>query len=168
MGIKKAISANIAMGFTFLMIYLSYALAFWYGSILILSKEYTIGTVLTVSRDIMTEILNIMETLKKKFDADNSDLCVCLKVFFVVLIGAFTVGQTSPNIQSFASARGAAHKVYSIIDNVRNATFSSQSTHVKRKHHRFSLLLDSCQFLSLSMQRCALALREAALMQSTT
>ncbi|KAM7383493.1 hypothetical protein PAMP_003139 [Pampus punctatissimus] len=84
MGIKKAISSNIAMGFTFMMIYMSYALAFWYGSILILNKEYTIGTVLTV--------------------------------FFVVLIGAFTVGQTSPNIQSFASARGAAYKVYSIID----------------------------------------------------
>ncbi|KAM7420778.1 hypothetical protein PAMA_015141 [Pampus argenteus] len=84
MGIKKAISANIAMGFTFMMIYMSYALAFWYGSILILNKEYTIGTVLTV--------------------------------FFVVLIGAFTLGQTSPNIQSFASARGAAYKVHSIID----------------------------------------------------
>ncbi|XP_074538680.1 ATP-dependent translocase ABCB1 [Halichoeres trimaculatus] len=84
MGIKKALSSNIAMGFTFLMIYLSYALAFWYGSTLVLAGEYTIGTVLTV--------------------------------FFVVLIGAFTVGQTSPNIQTFASARGAAHKVYSIID----------------------------------------------------
>ncbi|XP_029307520.1 ATP-dependent translocase ABCB1 [Cottoperca gobio] len=84
MGIKKATSANFAMGFTFLMIYLSYALAFWYGSTLILSKEYTIGTVLTV--------------------------------FFVVLIGAFSVGQTSPNFQTFASARGAAYKVYAIID----------------------------------------------------
>ncbi|XP_018541648.1 ATP-binding cassette, sub-family B (MDR/TAP), member 4 [Lates calcarifer] len=84
MGIKKALSANMAMGFTFLMIYLSYALAFWYGSTLVLSGEYTIGSVLTV--------------------------------FFVVLIGAFTLGQTSPNIQTFASARGAAHKVYSIID----------------------------------------------------
>ncbi|CAL1611148.1 unnamed protein product [Knipowitschia caucasica] len=83
-GIKKAISANIAMGFTFLMIYLSYALAFWYGSTLVLSGEYTIGSVLTV--------------------------------FFVVLIGAFSIGQTSPNITAFASARGAAHKVYSIID----------------------------------------------------
>ncbi|XP_071385297.1 ATP-dependent translocase ABCB1 [Centroberyx affinis] len=85
MGIRKAISANIAMGFTFMMIYLSYALAFWYGSTLILSGEYTIGIVLTV--------------------------------FFTVLIGAFAMGQTSPNIQSFASARGAAHKVYNIIDN---------------------------------------------------
>uniref|UniRef100_A0A7N6C0R6 ATP-binding cassette, sub-family B (MDR/TAP), member 4 n=1 Tax=Anabas testudineus TaxID=64144 RepID=A0A7N6C0R6_ANATE len=84
MGIKKALSSNIAMGFTFLMIYLSYALAFWYGSTLVLNFEYTIGTLLTV--------------------------------FFVVLIGAFAMGQTSPNIQTFASARGAAHKVYSIID----------------------------------------------------
>lgn len=48
-GIKKAISSNIAMGFTFLMIYLSYALAFWYGTTLILNNEYTIGNLLTVS-----------------------------------------------------------------------------------------------------------------------
>uniref|UniRef100_A0A8B9RGD1 ABC-type xenobiotic transporter n=1 Tax=Astyanax mexicanus TaxID=7994 RepID=A0A8B9RGD1_ASTMX len=37
-------------------------------------------------------------------------------VFFAVIIGAFGIGQTSPNIQAFASARGAAHKVFSIID----------------------------------------------------
>uniref|UniRef100_A0A3Q4GPN6 ATP-binding cassette sub-family B member 5 n=1 Tax=Neolamprologus brichardi TaxID=32507 RepID=A0A3Q4GPN6_NEOBR len=86
MGIKKAISANLSMGVTFLFIYLSYALAFWYGSTLILGDEYTIGTVLTV--------------------------------FFSVLIGAFSLGQTSPNIQTFASARGAAYKVYNIIDHV--------------------------------------------------
>ncbi|XP_061572811.1 ATP-binding cassette, sub-family B (MDR/TAP), member 4 [Cololabis saira] len=84
MGIKKAISANIAMGFTFMMIYMSYALAFWYGSTLILKGEYSIGSLLTV--------------------------------FFVVLIGVFSMGQTSPNITTFASARGAAHKVYSIIE----------------------------------------------------
>ncbi|XP_035989740.1 ATP-dependent translocase ABCB1 [Fundulus heteroclitus] len=93
MGIRKAISANIAMGFTFLMIYFSYALAFWYGSTLILSNEYTIGSVLTV--------------------------------FFVVIIGVFAMGQTSPNIQTFASARGAAYKVYNIIDH--NPTIDSFS-----------------------------------------
>lgn len=48
-GIKKAISSNIAMGFTFLIIYLCYALAFWYGSRLVLQGEYTIGNLLTVS-----------------------------------------------------------------------------------------------------------------------
>ncbi|KAI1885483.1 hypothetical protein AGOR_G00204160 [Albula goreensis] len=87
-GVKKAITANIAMGFTFMMIYLSYALAFWYGSTLILAGEYTIGSVLTV--------------------------------FFAVIIGAFAMGQTTPNVQAFASARGAAHKVYGIINNKPN------------------------------------------------
>lgn len=56
MGIKKAISANVSMGVTFLFIYLSYALAFWYGSTLVLAEEYTIGTVLTVSRFITYEV----------------------------------------------------------------------------------------------------------------
>lgn len=55
MGIKKAISAGIATGFTFLIIYLSYTLAFWYGSTLVLSNEYTIGNLLTVSMYNMAE-----------------------------------------------------------------------------------------------------------------
>ncbi|XP_077431417.1 ATP-dependent translocase ABCB1-like isoform X1 [Vanacampus margaritifer] len=95
LGVKKAISLNISMGVTFLLIYLSYALAFWYGSTLILSKEYTIGVVLTV--------------------------------FFAVIIGAFALGQTSPNVQSFSSARGAAHKVYRIIDNIPSIDSYSES-----------------------------------------
>lgn len=49
MGIKKGVAANTATGFTFLMIYLSYALAFWYGTTLVLKNEYTIGNLLTVS-----------------------------------------------------------------------------------------------------------------------
>ncbi|KAJ8353932.1 hypothetical protein SKAU_G00214990 [Synaphobranchus kaupii] len=85
-GVKKAITGNIALGLTFLIIYLSYALAFWYGSTLIIAGEYTIGSMLAV--------------------------------FFAVIIGAFALGQTTPNIQSFASARGAAHKVYAIIDHL--------------------------------------------------
>ena len=48
-GIKKAITANISMGAAFLLIYASYALAFWYGTSLVLSREYSIGQVLTVS-----------------------------------------------------------------------------------------------------------------------
>lgn len=48
-------------------------------------------------------------------------MCVSSKVFFCVLYGAYVLGQASPNIQSFASARGAAHIVYGIIDRVRDA-----------------------------------------------
>ncbi|XP_023776043.1 multidrug resistance protein 1 isoform X1 [Cyanistes caeruleus] len=84
-GIRKAITANISMGAAFLLIYASYALAFWYGTTLILTDDYTIGKVLTV--------------------------------FFSVLIGAFSIGQTAPSIEAFASARGAAYTVFNIIDN---------------------------------------------------
>ncbi|XP_057689868.1 ATP-dependent translocase ABCB1-like [Corythoichthys intestinalis] len=93
MGIKAAVSTSLIMGFTFLMIYLSYALAFWYGSTLILSQEYSVGTVLSV--------------------------------LFALLIGASALGQTSPTIQSFSGARGAAYKIYNIID--RKPTIDSYS-----------------------------------------
>uniref|UniRef100_A0A8C3RRY3 ATP binding cassette subfamily B member 4 n=1 Tax=Chelydra serpentina TaxID=8475 RepID=A0A8C3RRY3_CHESE len=84
-GIKKAITANISMGIAFLLIYASYALAFWYGASLVLSDYYTIGKVLTV--------------------------------FFAILIGAFSVGQTAPGMEAFANARGAAYAIFNIIDN---------------------------------------------------
>ncbi|XP_069504489.1 ATP-dependent translocase ABCB1 isoform X2 [Ambystoma mexicanum] len=85
-GIKKAMTANISMGFAFLLIYASYALAFWYGTTLILTEPntYSIGSVLTV--------------------------------FFAVIIGAFGIGQASPNIEAFANARGAAYAIFKIID----------------------------------------------------
>ncbi|XP_015708893.1 ATP-dependent translocase ABCB1-like isoform X4 [Coturnix japonica] len=84
-GIRKAITSNISMGAAFLLIYASYALAFWYGTTLILTDTYTIGNVLTV--------------------------------FFSVLIGAFSIGQTAPSIEAFANARGAAYAIFNIIDN---------------------------------------------------
>ncbi|KAM6411604.1 ATP-dependent translocase ABCB1-like isoform 2-T7 [Pluvialis apricaria] len=84
-GIKKAITSNISMGAAFLLIYASYALAFWYGTTLVIADDYTIGNVLTV--------------------------------FFSVLVGAFSIGQTAPSIEAFASARGAAYAVFNIIDN---------------------------------------------------
>ncbi|XP_031794384.1 ATP-dependent translocase ABCB1-like [Sarcophilus harrisii] len=92
-GIKKAITANISMGIAFLLIYASYALAFWYGTSLILSNEYSIGQVLTV--------------------------------FFSILMGAYSIGQASPNIAAFANARGAACEIFRIIDN--NPTIDSYS-----------------------------------------
>uniref|UniRef100_A0A4W3JLM3 ATP-binding cassette, sub-family B (MDR/TAP), member 4 n=1 Tax=Callorhinchus milii TaxID=7868 RepID=A0A4W3JLM3_CALMI len=96
-GIKKAISTNLGVGFSFLVIYASYALAFWYGSTLILEDDYSIGIVLTV--------------------------------FFSVIIGAFSVGQTSPNIEALATARGAAHVIFNIIDHKPAIDSFSESGH---------------------------------------
>ncbi|ELR45371.1 Multidrug resistance protein 1, partial [Bos mutus] len=96
-GIKKAVTANISVGAAFLLIYASYALAFWYGTSLVLSREYSIGQVLTV--------------------------------FFSVLIGAFSIGQASPNIEAFANARGAAYEVFKIIDHKPSIDSYSNTGH---------------------------------------
>nr|XP_045016365.1 ATP-dependent translocase ABCB1 isoform X1 [Jaculus jaculus] len=97
LGIKKAITANISIGAAFLLIYASYALAFWYGTSLVISNEYSIGQVLTV--------------------------------FFSVLIGAFSIGQASPNIEAFANARGAAYEIFRIIDNEPSIDSFSKKGH---------------------------------------
>ncbi|XP_032895781.1 ATP-dependent translocase ABCB1-like [Amblyraja radiata] len=97
LGIKKAISSNVAIGFNYLIMFGCYALAFWYGSTLVLDEDYTIGTVLTV--------------------------------FFAVIIGAISIGQTSPHIEAFASARGAAHVIYHIMDQEPSIDSFSESGH---------------------------------------
>ncbi|XP_025895193.1 phosphatidylcholine translocator ABCB4-like isoform X2 [Nothoprocta perdicaria] len=112
-GIKKAISANISMGIAFFLIYASYALAFWYGTTLILSHEYTLGKVFTV--------------------------------FFSILVGAFSVGQTAPSMEAFANARGAAYAIFSIIDNEPQID-SSSDTGYKPDHVKGNLEFHNVYF----------------------
>ncbi|XP_072365307.1 ATP-dependent translocase ABCB1-like isoform X2 [Scyliorhinus torazame] len=48
-GIKKAITTNLSVGFAYFIIFGSYAIGFWYGTTLVLENSgYTIGTVLTI------------------------------------------------------------------------------------------------------------------------
>ncbi|KAM9308182.1 ATP-binding cassette sub-family B member 5 [Gastrophryne carolinensis] len=49
LGIKKAIASQLALGLVYLIVYASYGLGFWYGTILILGDQgYTIGDALVV------------------------------------------------------------------------------------------------------------------------
>ncbi|XP_068260557.1 ATP-dependent translocase ABCB1-like [Nyctibius grandis] len=61
-GIKKAITANISIGAAFLLVYASYALAFWYGTTLVLTDDYTIGKVLTVFFSVLVGAFSIGHT----------------------------------------------------------------------------------------------------------
>uniref|UniRef100_A0A452DYE3 Multidrug resistance protein 1 n=1 Tax=Capra hircus TaxID=9925 RepID=A0A452DYE3_CAPHI len=51
------------------------------------------------------------------------------QVFFSVLLGTFSIGQASPNIEAFANARGAAYEVFKIIDNKPSINSSSNTGH---------------------------------------
>ena len=49
-GIRKGIVNGVGMGAVFLVMFGSYALAFWYGSTLVIDKEtYSVGTMMVVS-----------------------------------------------------------------------------------------------------------------------
>ncbi|NXB51636.1 MDR1 protein, partial [Leucopsar rothschildi] len=54
------------------------------------------------------------------------DITSVLIVFFSVLIGAFSLGQAAPNLESVANARGAAYEVYKIINKKRLIDSSSK------------------------------------------
>ncbi|XP_062847623.1 ATP-dependent translocase ABCB1-like [Trichomycterus rosablanca] len=94
-GVKKAITTNVAMGLTQFFIFGTYALAFWYG------------TKLSVD------------------EPQNYSIGKVLIVFFSVMIGAFSLGQGAPNLESVAKARGAAYAVYNTIDMPRPIDSSS-------------------------------------------
>ncbi|NWX86793.1 MDR1 protein, partial [Nothoprocta pentlandii] len=95
-GVKKSITTNTSLGVSQFLIFGSYALAFWYGTKLTVEEE---------------DVYNIGRVLI---------------VFFSVLIGAFSLGQAAPNLESVANARGAAYEVYKIIKKKRLIDSSSQ------------------------------------------
>nr|XP_038031212.1 ATP-binding cassette sub-family B member 5 isoform X3 [Anas platyrhynchos] len=87
-GVKKSITTNVSLGVSQFLIFGSYALAFWYGTKL---------------------------TAEEK---ENYDIGHVLIVFFSVLVGAFSLGQAAPNLESVSNARGAAYEVYRIINKI--------------------------------------------------
>eukprot|EP00741_Cyanophora_paradoxa_P003931 tig00000741_g3824.t1 len=91
-GVKKGVSAGLSVGFMMLTMFCSYALAFWFGSWLILNKvtNSTTGKPYT-GGDIVT-------------------------VFFAIIMGAFGIGQASPSFPIIADGRGAAFTVFAICD----------------------------------------------------
>ncbi|KAL8165277.1 UNVERIFIED_CONTAM: Multidrug resistance protein 1 [Gekko kuhli] len=95
-GMKKTITTNASLGITRFLIYACYALAFWYGTKLVADESKTYN------------------------------IGTVLIVFFSVLIGVFSIGQASPNLESLANARGAAYEVYKIINKPRAIDSSSK------------------------------------------
>ncbi|XP_069915961.1 phosphatidylcholine translocator ABCB4 isoform X3 [Oryctolagus cuniculus] len=94
------------MGIAFLLIYASYALAFWYGSTLVISKEYTIGNAMTVFFSILIGAFSVGQAAP------------CIDAFANARGAAyaiFSIIDSNPKIDSF-SERG--HKPDSIKGNL--------------------------------------------------
>ncbi|EGC38102.1 ABC transporter B family protein [Dictyostelium purpureum] len=91
-GIKKGLMNGIGIGLVFLVLFGTYSLSFWYGGKLIVDKHWN---------------------PVPGRDWQGGDV---LTVFFSVIMGAMALGQASPHVASFANGRGAAYKIYQVLD----------------------------------------------------
>ncbi|PNF40555.1 hypothetical protein B7P43_G07604, partial [Cryptotermes secundus] len=92
--VKRGFLSGLGFGILWFLIYASYALAFWYGVGLVLEDKYKLED----------EIVYTPQTM--------------VTVFFGVMVGSMNFGLSSPYIEAFSIAKGAAAKVFSVIDRV--------------------------------------------------
>ncbi|KAJ3375227.1 Multidrug resistance protein 1 [Allomyces arbusculus] len=95
LNVKKAVYAGIGIGVFMLILFCTYSLGFYFGSIMVKDGKMKGGDV--------------------------------LNVFFAVIIGAFSLGQAGPNMQTIATGRGAAAKIYDIIERVPSINSASEN-----------------------------------------
>lgn len=121
-GVKKGGIIGIFQGFLWCIIFLCYALAFWYGSQLVIdTKELSPGSLIQVC-----EIKNVILLIKQRVQKHSENVvlqwggCDCLQVFFGVLMAAMHLGQASPCLEAFASGRAAAKSIFDTIDRVKS------------------------------------------------
>ncbi|NWI52551.1 MDR1 protein, partial [Calyptomena viridis] len=91
-------------------------------------KSITTNTSLGVSQFLIFASYALAFWYGTKLTAEDEhyDIGSVLIVFFSVLVGAFSLGQAAPNLESVAKARGAAYEVYEIINKKRLIDSSSK------------------------------------------
>ncbi|XP_066210393.1 ATP-dependent translocase ABCB1 [Saccopteryx leptura] len=138
-GIRKAITANISMGAAFLLIYASYALAFWYGTTLVLSGEYSIGKVLTVFFSVLIGAFSIGQA-SPSIEAFANARGAAYEIFRII--------DHKPNIDSYSKN---GHKPDNIKGNLefKNVHFSYPSRNEVKILKGLNLQVQSGQTVAL-------------------
>jgi ATP-binding cassette, subfamily B (MDR/TAP), member 1 len=93
-GIGGGLNSGITMGFLYLIVFASYALAVWFGSKLIYEKEYNSNT-------------------RKPFAAGD-----VITILFTIVFGAYSLGQAAPNIKAISEAMNAAHDFFELLKRI--------------------------------------------------
>ncbi|XP_009905550.2 ATP-binding cassette sub-family B member 5 [Dryobates pubescens] len=93
-----------------------------------IKKSITTNTSLGVSQFFIfgSYALAFWYGTKLTAEDENYDIGRVLIVFFSVLVGAFSLGQAAPNLESVANARGAAYEVFQVINKKRLIDSSSK------------------------------------------
>ncbi|CAC5380496.1 ABCB1 [Mytilus coruscus] len=101
--IRKGIVTGLGQSVFWFFVYSAFAVAFWYGIYLIRSGE-------------------------AGFEAGET-----LTIFMGVMIGSMSLGQAFPTLEVIGNARGAAQKVFEIIDQKSEIDFSSNEGRILEK-----------------------------------
>ncbi|KAK3611392.1 hypothetical protein CHS0354_036589 [Potamilus streckersoni] len=104
LGIKKSLVTGLGTGFTFFVMFATYALAFWFGN-------------------------NQVKDWYNSGQEDGMSPGSVLTVFFCVIIGSFSIGNATPHLNSISTAKGAAAVLFDIIDNKPKIDPSSTEGH---------------------------------------
>jgi ABC-type multidrug transport system fused ATPase/permease subunit len=94
LGIKNALFGACAIGMTIGVMFCTYGLALWFGGTLIANQTMN-------------------ATTGKPFTGGD-----VVTVFFSVLMGAFALGQSTPGITAAVAAKGAAARMFAVIERV--------------------------------------------------
>jgi len=102
-GILRSGATAFTGGLTFGIMYCVYGLGFWYGIKLIMDDRESEECAACVDPECFDGCL--------RYNGKN-----LLVVFFSVLMGGFQIAQCAPYAEALATARGAAAKIYKVID----------------------------------------------------
>eukprot|EP00924_Labyrinthula_sp_SR-Ha-C_P002659 maker-scaffold_13-snap-gene-3.61-mRNA-1 protein AED:0.01 eAED:0.01 QI:0/0/0/1/1/1/2/0/1318 len=135
-GIAKGLKQGMGMGFTMLAMYAAYALAFAFGSRLIVNdrnkayERFPISTGDLCGNFTAGELVDLylLDGLEELCAFDPTCECGCLisnncisggdvmLVFFSVLMASFAMGQAGPYLGALKQGQAAARKIYDVID----------------------------------------------------
>ncbi|CAG7827122.1 unnamed protein product [Allacma fusca] len=126
-GKKRGAISGMGMGLIWLIMYGTYALAFWYGTKLILDG---------------TEKYCEDNSYTPPYTAKN-----LLIVFFSVLMLSFNLGQAASYFEAFAVGRGAAAVIYAVIDRTPEIDSYSESGLKPKGRSRGEIRFENVKFV---------------------
>ena len=122
-GIKKGAINAAGFGCVIFLIYCTYALALWYGSLRVID-DMTVycfsqsgGLNATVTQFCLENPgIYTQQTLGTEAEYTGYSGGTVMTVLFSVIIGAFSLGQMSPSLAALSAGRGAAFVIYGTIE----------------------------------------------------
>ena len=121
-GIRGGFKTGFGICFIFLSVYSSYALAVWYGSVLIQNKDYN-------------------ENFKRNFSAGD-----VITVLFSIIFGCFALGQAAPNVHSIYTACEAAGDLFDLIHRTPKIDLSKSTKKPDRESLTGEIKFDNVRF----------------------